>query len=116
MAVLGLCRETVVRAGEVHDGDRPLVEVWMRVKARRRGRCGRCGELASFYDQGGGERRWRHVDVGFAPCKLIAAARRVDSPGCGPTVARVPWPATTRRSPELSRISSCMTPSSATSR
>jgi transposase len=75
----------------VHDGDRPLVEVWMRVKARRRGRCGRCGEFASFYDQGGGERRWRHVDVGFATCELIADARRVDCPRCGPTVARVPW-------------------------
>ena len=91
MAVLGLCRETVVVAWELHDGDRPLVEVWLRTKARRRGRCGRCGELASFYDQGGGERRWRHIDVGFATCELIAAARRVDCAGCGPTVAAVPW-------------------------
>ncbi len=91
MAVLGLCRETVVVAWELHDGDRPLVEVWLRVKARRRGRCGRCGELASFYDRGGGERRWRHVDVGFATCELIADARRVDCPACGPTVAQVPW-------------------------
>ena len=91
MAVLGLCRETVVVAWARHDGDRPRVEVWLRVKARRRGRCGRCGELASFYDQGGGERRWRHVDVGFATCELIAAARRVDCGGCGPTVVEVPW-------------------------
>ena len=91
MAALGLCRETVVVAWELHDGDRPLVEVWLRLKARRRGRCGRCGELASFYDQGGGERRWRHIDVGFATCELIAAARRVDCAGCGPTVAQVPW-------------------------
>ena len=78
MAVLGLCRETVVVAWELHDGERPLVEVWLRLKARGRGRCGRCGELASFYDRGGGERRWRHIDVGFATCELIAAARRVD--------------------------------------
>jgi transposase len=91
MAVLGLCRETVLRAWELHDGERPLVEVWLRVKARRRGRCGRCGELASFYDHGGGERRWRHIDVGFATCELIADARRVDCPACGPTVAQVPW-------------------------
>jgi transposase len=91
MAVLGLCRETVIRAWKLHDGDRPRVEVWLRVKARRRGRCGRCGELASFYDQGGGERRWRHIDVGFATCELIADARRVDCAGCGPTVAAVPW-------------------------
>src|SRR5213078_434324 len=91
MAVLGLCRETVVVGWELRDGERPKVEVWLRLKARRRGRCGRCGELASFYDQGGGERRWRHVDVGFATCELIADARRVDCTGCGPTVARVPW-------------------------
>jgi len=65
--------------------------VWLRIKARRRGRCGRCGELAPFYDRGGGERRWRHVDVGFATCELIADARRVNCAVCGPTVAAVPW-------------------------
>ena len=91
MAVLGLCREAVIRGWELYDGDRPCLGVRLRVKARRRGRCGRCGELASFYDHGGGERRWRHVDVGFATCELIADARRVDCPACGPTVAQVPW-------------------------
>ena len=65
--------------------------MWIRVKARRRGRCGRCGELASFYDQGGGQRRWRHIDVGFAVCCLVADAPRVDCGDCGPTVAAVPW-------------------------
>jgi transposase len=91
MAVLGLCRETVVLGWELHDGARPRVEVWLRVKARRRGRCGRCGKLASCYDRGGGERRWRHVDVGFATCELIADAPRVDCPAHGPTVVQVPW-------------------------
>lgn len=91
VAVLGLCRETVIRSWELYDGDRPRVEVWLRVKVRRRGRCGRCGELASFYDQGGGERRWRHIDVGFATCELIGDARRVDCAEHGPTVAAVPW-------------------------
>lgn len=91
MKVLGLCRETVVVGWELHDGDRPRVEVRVRVKAGRRGRCGRCGELASFYDQGGGQRRWRHVDVGFATCELIADARRVDCGVHGPTVVQVPW-------------------------
>jgi transposase len=90
-AVLGLCRETVVLAWELSDGDRPLLKVWLRLKTRRRGRCGRCGVFATFYDQGGGERRWRHIDVGFAICELIADARRVDCPRCGPTVAQVPW-------------------------
>ena len=91
IAMLGLCRETVVRCWELHDGERPRIEVGLRMRVRRRGRCGRCGALASFYDQGGGERRWRHVDVGFATCELVADARRVDCPDCGPTVAAVPW-------------------------
>ncbi len=91
IAVLGLCRETVIRCWELHDGDRPRIEVGLRMRVRRRGRCGRCGALAAFYDQGGGERRWRHVDVGFATCELVADARRVDCPDCGPTVAAVPW-------------------------
>lgn len=91
IAMLGLCRETVVRCWELHDGERPRIEVGLGTRVRRRGRCGRCGALAAFYDQGGGERRWRHVDVGFATCELVADARRVDCPGCGPTVAAVPW-------------------------
>ncbi|MDH4147969.1 MAG: transposase family protein, partial [Acidimicrobiia bacterium] len=36
----------------------------------RRERCGRCGARAAGYDRGGGRRRWRHVDVGFARCVL----------------------------------------------
>lgn len=91
MAVLGLCRETVVVAWALGEGDRACLEVWLRTRVRRRGRCGRCGELASFYDRGGGERRWRHVDVGFATCVLIASTPRVDCPEHGPTVAAVPW-------------------------
>ncbi len=65
VAVLGLCCVTgwaLVERG----GQRPLVEVSVRAKVRPRGRCGRCGVEASFYDQGGGQRRWRHVDVGYA--------------------------------------------------
>ena len=91
MAVLGLCRETVIGSWELHDGQRPRLEVRIRAKVRRRGRCGRCGELASFYDQGGGVRRWRHIDVGFAICDLVAGAPRVDCGECGPTVAAVRW-------------------------
>lgn len=73
MAMPGLCRDTVIRSWELHDGERPRLEVRIKAKVRRRGRCGRCGELASFYDQGGGVRRWRHIDVGFAICDLVAA-------------------------------------------
>jgi transposase len=91
-AVLGLCRATVfVRAELDEGGPRPGLFVWVRAKACRRGRCGRCGELAGWYDQGGGERSWRHCDAAYATCTLMALAPRVDCLDCGVTVARVPW-------------------------
>lgn len=65
--------------------------VWVRQKARKKGRCGRCGTRASWFDQGGGQRSWRHVDVGYATCTLVALAPRVWCPTHGATVAQVPW-------------------------
>jgi len=70
-------------------GERAKLVVTVRPRARRRGRCGRCGAVAPCYDQGGGERRWRHIDVGFATCELVGDARRVACPTHGPTVANV---------------------------
>ena len=70
---------------------RPVLRVKVRSKVRRRGRCGRCGELASWFDNGDGVRSWRHLDAGFATVELVAVARRVDCGSCGPTVAAVPW-------------------------
>ena len=93
VAALGLCRATVIIGWALIEGEgrRPLVEVSVRAKVRRRGCCGRCGVEAAFYDQGGGRRRWRHVDVGYATCELVGPARRVDCPVHGPTVAAVSW-------------------------
>lgn len=90
--VLGLCRATVI-TGWVLDcwGDRPTLVVWVRPRADVVARCGRCGERAAGYDRGGGARRWRHVDVGFARCELEGPAPRVACGQCGPTVAAVPW-------------------------
>ena len=76
---------------EVVGEARPVLRVHVRAKVRRRGRCGRCGELASWFDHGDGVRSWRHVDAGFATVELIALARRVECASCGPTVAAVPW-------------------------
>ena len=90
-AICGLGREVVVRGFELVEGDRPGLVVWVRPKVRRRGRCGRCGELATWFDHGGGERRWRHLDAGYATVELVGPARRVECKGCGPTVAAVPW-------------------------
>jgi hypothetical protein len=47
--------------------------------------------VAPLYDRGGGRRRWRHLDVGFAICELVADAPRVACPDHGPTVPEVPW-------------------------
>lgn len=90
-AICGFTRGVVIIGAELVAGARPRLEVHVRPKVRRRGRCGRCGQLASWFDQGGGVRRWRHVDAGFATVDLVAVARRVDCKACGPTVAAVPW-------------------------
>jgi transposase len=90
-AILGFTREVVIMGVEVAAGDRPVLRVHVRPKLRRRGRCGRCGELASWFDNGDGERSWRHLDAGYATVEVVAVARRVDCRSCGPTVAAVPW-------------------------
>ena len=90
--VLGLCAAVVICGFELaSDGDRPNVVVHVRPKAGRRGRCGRCGTVSPWFDNGGGQRRWRHVDVAYATCDLVGAAPRVSCPAHGPTVAEVSW-------------------------
>lgn len=88
--VLGLGHDVVIVGRELTGDDdenvRPKLEVWVRLRVARRGRCGRCGTRSPWYDQGDGERRWRHLDVGFATCELVADARRVACPVHGPTV------------------------------
>jgi transposase len=68
---------------------RACLQVEVGLQARRRGRCGRCGRKAPGYDQGQGRRRWRHVEVGFATCELIAEMPRVECRVNGPTVIAV---------------------------
>ena len=63
-SLLAMCREPVISAVVLVEGARPCLSVQVRLRARRHGRCWRCGELGSFYDQRGGARRWRHIDVG----------------------------------------------------
>ena len=93
-AICGFDREVVIINTEVLNtprGQRGEVEVFVRPKQRKRGRCGRCGELAAWLDNGGGLRRWRHLDAGMVRVWIVAVARRVDCETCGPTVAAVPW-------------------------
>ena len=93
-AVLGLARSVVVVSWELMPpvtDDRATLVVRVRPRQRRRGRCGKCAKVAPSYDRGGGERRWRHVDVGFATCELVGPAVRVRCASHGVTVAQVPW-------------------------
>ena len=93
-AICGFGREVVIISTAVlaiPRGRRGEVEVFLRPKARRRGQCGRCGERATWLDNGGGARRWRHLDAGMVKVWIVAVARRVDCKACGPTVAAVPW-------------------------
>ena len=90
-AICGFGREVVILSTELVEGARPRLRVHVRAKFRRRGRCGRCGQLAAWFDNGDGVRSWRHLDAGHATVELVAVARRVDCGACGPTVAAVPW-------------------------
>lgn len=65
--------------------------VWVRTKVRRRGACGRCRDRSAWEDQGGKERSWRHVDLGYTTSTLRATATRANCATHGPTVAAVPW-------------------------
>ena len=94
IALLGLGHAVVLCGWEFvtgEAGERAKLVVTVRPRARRRGRCGRCEATAPWFDQGGGSRRWRHLDVGFATCELVGDARRVKCPIHGPTVVHVPF-------------------------
>ena len=90
--LLGLCTAVVISGFELVDAaERPKLVVKVRLRSRRRGRCGRCGSVAPWYDNGRGERRWRHLDLAYAATELVCAARRVNCSEHGPTVAEVPF-------------------------
>ena len=65
--------------------------VWVRPFRREPMRCGRCGQVASKFDNGNGRRRWRALDHGPLRVSIEADAPRVDCPEHGPTVIAVPW-------------------------
>ena len=94
--LLGLPKPIVIDTFDLvattsEDDRRPTLKVEIRMRKRKKGSCGLCGDKAPWYDQGDGTRTWRHVDVGFARCELVALAPRVDCPEHGVTVAAVAW-------------------------
>jgi transposase len=87
--LLGVER-TVVVAVEFEAGEGVLVCHVRPVKAER-GRCGVCRRRCGGYDQGGGRRRWRALDLGTVRAVVEADAPRVRCPEHGVVVASVPW-------------------------
>ncbi len=75
---------------EAHKGEDVLV-VTVRSGWRQRGRCGLCRRRCPGFDQGGGLRRWRALDLGTLRAYVEAAAPRVACPEHGVVVAAVPW-------------------------
>lgn len=78
---------------DVSIDDSPLRPAPVLVVRVRRGRgelrCSRCGRKCPKYDDGGGERRWRHQDFGRYGVELMAP--RVACAEHGVVVAQVPW-------------------------
>jgi transposase len=88
-AVLGV--ESAVIERVEFDEDEQVLVVRVRPGRRARGRCGVCLRRRRGYDQGGGRRRWRHLDAGLLQVWLEADAPRVSCPQHGVVVAHVPW-------------------------
>lgn len=86
--------KTVIENVEVvpdRRSDQDVVLAHVRVRRGARGRCGVCLRPARGYDQGGGRRRWRHLDFATAMVFLEADAPRVTCRRHGVVVAHVPW-------------------------
>src|SRR5690606_16542905 len=68
-----------------------MLVVQVRVPKKGRRRCSRCNRRCPAYDQGGGRRRWRSLDLGTVPVYIEAEAPRVECKEHGVVVAAVPW-------------------------
>lgn len=88
-ALLGV-EKTVIEDVE-YDVEADVVVARVRPRRAKHGRCGECGQRASWYDHGEGRRRWRALDLGTVQVFLEADAPRVDCKTHGPTVRQVPW-------------------------
>ena len=88
-ALLGV-EKTVIELVEF-DEDAELLVAHVRPTSRAGGRCGICSRRSPGYDDGGGRRRWRALDLGTMRSVLEADAPRVTCSEHGVVVAGVPW-------------------------
>lgn len=82
--------KTVIERVE-YDEDAELVVVHARPARGARRRCGSCGRRSPGYDNGGGRRQWRALDLGTVEAVIESDAPRVRCPEHGVIVAAVPW-------------------------
>lgn len=72
------------------EGGERVLEVEIRERAHRPGRCSECGETRPGYDRLPA-RRFEYVPLWGIPVCLVYALRRVQCPQCGIKVEAVPW-------------------------
>lgn len=82
--------QTVVESVRFDEVEQVVV-VSVRPRRRWLRRCPYCDRRCRGFDQGGGRRRWRALDVGEVKAFLEADAPRVACPEHGVVVAAVPW-------------------------
>ena len=86
--LLGVDPDTVIEHLEMQGG---ALLAHVRPRQRVRLRCPHCEQICPRYDQGGGERRWRTLDLGTVMAFLVGPAIRVRCPEHGVVVAAVAW-------------------------
>lgn len=83
---------TVIERAEVaRDEGQIVVTVKVRPVKHRRSRCSQCGRRCPRYDNGGGMRSWRGLDLGPTLVYFQGQAPRVRCPEHGVVVAETPW-------------------------
>lgn len=86
--------EAVIESFDIADKPaqgRVVLTANVRQYRRAKPHCSRCGARCPGYDQGGGERRWRALDLGEVMVYLVATMFRVSCPEHGVVVAKVGW-------------------------
>ncbi|HZM66453.1 MAG TPA: hypothetical protein VFC16_09165 [Nakamurella sp.] len=59
------------------DGDDEVLVLAVCPTRSRRGRCSRCDRKCRGYNQGGGRRRWRSLDLGTTRRRLVISPAQV---------------------------------------
>jgi len=89
--VLGVQQATIDGFSYEGDAEDEVLVIDLHPTRAAAGRCSRCDRRCRGYDQGGGVRRWRALDLGTTRVFLQAPAPRVSCREHGVLVAALPW-------------------------